>query len=71
VTADGEGPQGGAALAPFIGKWVALDSPAEVLVAADTPQEVLGWLARHNRHASYGMFRVPSSAREAEGVAPE
>jgi hypothetical protein len=73
VPAGGEEPQGGAgaaALAPFVGKWVALDSPTEVLVAADTPQEVLGWLARHNRRAGYGMFRVPSSAREAEGVAP-
>jgi hypothetical protein len=71
--AAGEGPHGGAqaaALAPFLGKWVALDSPTEVLVAADTPQEVLGWLAQHNRRAGYGMFRVPTSAREAEGVAP-
>ena len=69
----GEGPHGGAqatALAPYIGKWVALDSPTEVLVAADTPQEVLGWLSQHDRRATYGMFRVPSSTREAEGVAP-
>lgn len=72
--AAGEGPHGGAqaeVLTPYVGKWVALESPTEVLVAADTPQEVLGWLARHNRRAGYGMFRVPSSAREAEGVAPE
>lgn len=69
----GAGPHGGrqaAALAPFVGKWVALSSPTEVLVAADSPQEVLGWLARHNRRASYGMFRVPSSPGEAEGLAP-
>jgi hypothetical protein len=69
----GEGPHGGAqaaALRPFLGKWVALDSPAEVLVAADTPQEVVGWLARHNRRARYGMFRVPASVAEAEGAAP-
>jgi hypothetical protein len=67
------GPHGGrqaAALAPFVGKWVALDSPTDVLVVADTPQEVLAWLARHDRRASYGMLRVPASASEAEGLAP-
>ena len=67
------GPYGGrqaAALAPFVGKWVALAGPTEVLVAADTPQEVLAWLARHEKRASYGMLRVPMSTREAEGAAP-
>lgn len=59
-----------AALTPFVGKWVALAAPTEVLVAADTPQEVLAWLTRHEQRASYGMFRVPSTAPEAEGVAP-
>ena len=58
------------ALRPFVGKWVALATPTEVLVAADTPQEVLGWLSQHERRASYGMFRVPSSGEEAEGAAP-
>ena len=68
-----DGPYGGrqaAALAPFVGKWVALAGPLDVLVAADTPQEVLAWLARHERRATYGMFRVPASAGEAEGAAP-
>jgi hypothetical protein len=59
-----------AALRPHVGKWVALATPTEVLVAADSPQEVLGWLARHDRRADYGMFRVPASIEEAEGVAP-
>ncbi len=71
--ATSDGPHGGrqaAALAPFVGKWVALASPTEVLVAADTPQEVLAWLARHERRAAYGMFRVPRSVHEAEGLAP-
>jgi hypothetical protein len=71
--APGDGPYRGrqaAALWPYVGKWVALDSPTEVLVAADTPQEVLAWLARHERRASYGMFRVPASVGEAEGLAP-
>jgi hypothetical protein len=69
----GSGPHGGrqaAALAPFAGKWVALSAPTVVLVAADTPEEVLAWLAKHERRAAYGMFRVPRSVREAEGVAP-
>jgi hypothetical protein len=59
-----------AALAPHVGKWVALAGPTEVLVAADTPQEVLAWLAKHERRAPFGMFRVPTSVREAEGAAP-
>jgi hypothetical protein len=59
------------ALRPFIGKWVALgDSPWDVLVAADTPQEVLAWLARHGRRASSGMLRVPESERETEVIGP-
>lgn len=69
----GEGPHDGrqaAALAPHAGKWVALAEPTEVLVAAATPQEVLAWLAKHERRAPYGMFRVPESIREAEGTAP-
>jgi hypothetical protein len=59
-----------AALAPHVGKWVALAGPTEVLVAANTPQEVLAWLAKHERRAPYGMFRVPQSVGEAEGAAP-
>src|SRR5712691_2853542 len=69
----GSGPHQGrqaAALAPHVGKWVALAGPTEVLVAAKTPQEVLAWLAKHERRALYGMFRVPEAAREAEGAAP-
>jgi hypothetical protein len=71
---NGDRPYGGRqaeALRPHIGKWVALAGPTEVLVAADSPQEVLGWLAQHERRAPYGMFRVPASETEAAGVAPE
>jgi hypothetical protein len=67
------GPHGGRqaeALADYVGKWVALTGPADVLVAADTPQEVLAWLARHERKATGGMFHVPANPSEAEGVAP-
>jgi len=60
-----------AALEPFVGKWVALASPTHVLVAADTPEEVLAWLKRNGRRASYGMFRVPASTGEAEGLGPQ
>ena len=63
-------PHGGrqaAALAPYAGQWVALSAPTEVLVAADTPHEVLGWLTQQNRRADYGMFRVPTESRDAEG----
>jgi hypothetical protein len=58
------------ALRPYVGQWVALAGPTEVLVAADSPQEVLAWLARHERRAPYGMFHVPVSVAEAEGVGP-
>jgi hypothetical protein len=70
----GEEPRRGSqadALRPYMGQWVALAGPTEVLVAADTPHEVLSWLARHERRAPYGMFRVPASVSEAEGIAPE
>jgi hypothetical protein len=69
----GDGSQGGKqadALRPYIGKWVALAGPTEVSVAADSPQEVLAWLTRHERRAPYGMFRVPILPAEAEGAAP-
>jgi hypothetical protein len=71
--AESQGPGSGKqadALRPFLGQWVALAGPTEVLVAADSPQEVLAWLSRHGRRASYGMFRVPTSLSESEGVAP-
>ena len=55
-------------LRPFAGRWVA-QRGLEILVAADTPQAVLGWLERHNQQAD-AMFRVPSDETEATGVAP-
>jgi hypothetical protein len=72
---EGQDGSGGAgeqaeALRPYAGQWVALAGPTEVLVAADRPQDVLAWLARHERRAPYGMFRVPAAPAEAEGLAP-
>lgn len=58
----------GSALAPYVGKWVALDSPTDVITWADTPQGVLRWLSKHNRVARYGMLRVPRSADETLGA---
>jgi hypothetical protein len=70
---EGDGPHGGrqaTALRPYVGKWVAMSSPTDVLVAADTPAEVLSWLARHEQRATFGMFRVPVSEADAVGTAP-
>ncbi len=69
---NGDGPHHGRqakALAPFIGQWVALAGPTEVLVAANSPQDVLAWLSKHGRQAT-GMFRVPADVTESEGAAP-
>lgn len=71
--ADARGPHAGRqaeALRPYQGRWVALAGPLDVLVAADTPEEVVRWLSRHGRNATGGMFRVPADDREAAGVAP-
>jgi hypothetical protein len=57
------------ALCPYMGRWVALANPTEVLVAADTPQEVVAWLSRHGRKA-WGMLRVPTSPDETEILGP-
>jgi hypothetical protein len=70
---EGAGPHGGrqaSVLEPYAGQWVALATPTQVLVAAPNPEEVLSWLAKHERRAEYGMFRVPESLSEAEGAAP-
>jgi hypothetical protein len=71
ATATAAGPHGGAeaeALRPFMGQWVA-QKGIEVLVAADTPEEVLSWLERHNQYADI-MFRVPREQWESEGWWP-
>jgi hypothetical protein len=66
-------PHGGrqaAALAPYRGKWVALGAPTEVLVAADTMEEVVRWLVQHEQTASGGVFRVPRHPAETEILGP-
>jgi hypothetical protein len=56
------------ALRPFIGQWVAVRGD-DVLVAADDPRQVVGWLARHDQAAD-SMFRVPEDELAASGLAP-
>ena len=57
-----------ALLRPFVGQWVA-QSGMEILVAADSPEEVLSWLERHDQHAD-SMFRVPERPADATGAVP-
>ncbi|MBO0825130.1 MAG: hypothetical protein J2P27_14965, partial [Actinobacteria bacterium] len=56
------------ALRPFIGQWVAMRGD-EVLVAADSPKEVVTWLSRHQQRA-HAMFRVAASEQVIDGAAP-
>lgn len=55
-------------LRSFRGQWVAV-ADDELLVAAPSPQEVVGWLARHGRRAQ-SMFRVPEDELALGGLAP-
>ena len=56
------------ALRPFVGKWIA-QRGREVLVAADSPDDVVRWLSTHRLQADV-MFRVPASDDEAGGGGP-
>lgn len=56
------------ALRPFMGQWVAVRDD-EVLVAANSPAEVVSWLAQHQQKAQ-SMFRVPTAESEIVGGAP-
>jgi hypothetical protein len=55
-------------LKEFRGEWVAIKD-GELLVAAITPKELVGWLARHGRRAD-SMFRVPEDELAIGGLAP-
>lgn len=52
-----------------MGKWVVLGEPDEVLMSADTPQEILAWLSMHNVTGSL-MFRVPLPGEPTELIGP-
>jgi len=66
--APGQGQPPAEALRPFIGQWVAVRGE-EVLVAADSPAEVVSWLAQHHQQAQ-SMFRVPTAESAIGGAAP-
>jgi hypothetical protein len=55
-------------LRPLAGQWVAIRDD-DVLHAAGTPHELVGWLARHGQTAQ-SMFRVPEDDVAASGLAP-
>lgn len=57
------------ALRPFVGLWVAVRGD-EVLVAAPSPKEVVGWLAQHHQRAQ-SMFRVVDTEQAITGAAPQ
>ncbi len=56
------------ALRQLAGQWVATKDD-DVLVAATSPAEVVGWLSQHGVRAD-SMFRVPEDESAASGVAP-
>ena len=56
-------------LRPFVGLWVAVRGD-EVLVAASSPKEVVGWLAQHRQRAQ-SMFRVVDTEQAITGAAPQ
>jgi hypothetical protein len=55
-------------LQALVGKWVAIKD-GDVLHAASTPRELVGWLSRHGQRAD-SMFRVPEDECAATGLAP-
>jgi hypothetical protein len=55
-------------LRSFRGEWVATKGD-ELLVAAPTPKELVGWLARYGKRAD-SMFRVPEDELAGGGLAP-
>jgi len=55
-------------LRPLAGQWVAIKDE-DVLHAADSPQALVGWLARQGQKAD-SVFRVPEDELAATGLAP-
>lgn len=51
-----------AALAPYIGRWIAQDG-LEVLYDADSPYDVVHWLRRNGLRAT--VWKVPATPEEA------
>lgn len=55
-------------LRPFVGQWVAIKDQ-DVAYAADSPHQVVAWLAEHGQKAD-SVFRVPEDEVAATGLAP-
>jgi hypothetical protein len=55
-------------LRPLVGLWVAIKDD-DVVHAADTPQQLVGWLNEHRQKAD-SVFRVPEDELAATGLAP-
>ena len=55
-------------LRSFEGQWVAIQDD-DVIHAAATPHELVGWLARQGQRAD-SMFRMPADDVAANGLAP-
>ncbi len=55
-------------LRPLVGLWVAIKDD-DIVHAADTPQQLVGWLGEHGQKAD-SVFRVPEDALAATGLAP-
>lgn len=65
----GDAPGGLAAeLRGYVGLWVAIKDE-DVLHAAESPQALVSWLARHGQKAD-SVFRVPEDELAATGLAP-
>jgi hypothetical protein len=58
----------GERLRPHAGRWVAIKDD-DVLHAAASPRELVGWLSRHGQQAD-SVFRVPEDELAAAGLAP-
>lgn len=55
-------------LRPLVGRWVAIKDD-DILHAADTPHQLVGWLGEHGQKAD-SVFRVPEDELAATGLAP-
>lgn len=55
-------------LRPLAGRWVAIKDD-DIMHAADTPQQLVGWLGEHGQRAD-SVFRVPEDELAATGLAP-
>jgi len=68
IHSSGDSEPPGERLRAFAGEWVAIKDD-DVIHAADSPRELVGWLSRHAQKAD-SMFRVPDDELATSGLAP-